>query len=130
MSKATIAIIAAAGAATGAAATAALYSLRRAPQPSPPITTTTTTTVSTPPRTGPPAPYHVPSAVKTPPIVDPNGLFQYGFPGPGAALKSAASLPSSFDRRTRNPFWVAEHITPESLATHNGDRKHSVFVED
>jgi endonuclease G len=40
------------------------------------------------------------------------------------------SLTSSFDRRTRNPFWVAEHMTPASLATKSGDRKHSVFYED
>ena len=62
--------------------------------------------------------------------MDPNGLFKYGFPGPVADLKPAASLTSSFDRRTRNPAWVAEHITPESLAENNADRKHSVFVED
>lgn len=47
-----------------------------------------------------------------------------------ADLKPAASLTSSYDRRTRNPAWVAEHITPESLANNNADRKHSVFVED
>lgn len=62
--------------------------------------------------------------------VDPSGIFQYGFPGPVNDLRPAASLTSSFDRRTRNPHWVAEHITPESLASNNADRKHSVFVED
>lgn len=62
--------------------------------------------------------------------VDPSGIFQYGFPGPVNDLRPAASLTSSFDRRTRNPHWVAEHITPESLANNNADRKHSVFVED
>ncbi|KFY48457.1 hypothetical protein V496_10269, partial [Pseudogymnoascus sp. VKM F-4515 (FW-2607)] len=40
------------------------------------------------------------------------------------------SLISSFDRRTKNPFWVAEHITPASLAAREGDRKSSVFLED
>jgi endonuclease G len=131
MSKATIAIIAAAGAATGAAATAAIFSLRKDSQPSPPSVKTTTTTVSTPSRTGPPAPYPItPVPTRSPPLVDPNGLFQYGFPGPVADLNPAAALTSAFDRRTRNPFWVAEHITPESLSTQNGDRKHSVFVED
>jgi endonuclease G len=64
------------------------------------------------------------------PPVDPNGLFQYGFPGPQADLRPSASLTSSFDRRTRNPFWVAEHITAASLATKGGDRRHSVFYED
>ena len=37
---------------------------------------------------------------------------------------------SSFDRRTRNPHWVAEHITPDSLSHPDADRKHSVFAED
>ncbi|KAF2477546.1 uncharacterized protein BDR25DRAFT_299450 [Lindgomyces ingoldianus] len=133
MSKVTFAVIAAAGAVTGAAATAAVYSFKKeSPKPLP-TTTTSTTTVSTPSRTGPAAPvpvYPSPAAVARTPIVDPNGLFQYGFPGPVADLRPAASLTSSFDRRTRNPSWVAEHITPESLANKNADRKHSVFVED
>ncbi|KAF2015489.1 hypothetical protein BU24DRAFT_179424 [Aaosphaeria arxii CBS 175.79] len=134
MSKATFAIIAAAGAAAGAASTAALFSFKK--QTPPTVTSTTTTTTTT--AAGPPSPtaqppvpvpaYPVKPAVK--PLVDPNGLFQYGFPGPVADLKPAASLTSSFDRRTRNPAWVAEHITPESLAQNNADRKHSVFVED
>ncbi|KAF2836874.1 hypothetical protein M501DRAFT_938893 [Patellaria atrata CBS 101060] len=135
MSKATFAIIAAAGAATGAAATAAYYSATsRRPSPaSSPAVTTTTTTVSTPSRTTPlppiPAPFSQLKSLTTAPV-DPTGLFQYGFPGPIADLRPVASLISSFDRRTRNPHWVAEHITPQSLAAHNADRKHSVFVED
>lgn len=31
---------------------------------------------------------------------------------------------------TRNPHWVAEHFTPQSLATNNGSRQKSVFYED
>ncbi|KFY43039.1 hypothetical protein V495_04204, partial [Pseudogymnoascus sp. VKM F-4514 (FW-929)] len=54
----------------------------------------------------------------------------YGFPGPVADLATRNSLISSFDRRTKNPFWVAEHITPASLASREGDRKASVFLED
>jgi len=69
-----------------------------------------------------------PTAIAAP--VDPNGLFQYGFPGPVADLRPATSLTSSFDRRTRNPSWVAEHITPYSLSHPSGDRKNSVFAED
>ncbi|KAF2180815.1 hypothetical protein K469DRAFT_692644 [Zopfia rhizophila CBS 207.26] len=132
MSKATFAIIAAAGAATGAAATAAFYSIKKE-SPKSVAVTTTTTTLSTPSRTAPPPPVPAvpsPAAVARTPLVDPNGLFQYGFPGPVADLRPAASLTSSFDRRTRNPSWVAEHITPESLANNNADRKNSVFVED
>lgn len=133
MSKVTFAVIAAAaGAVTGAAATVALYSTKKESHPSV-TTSTTTTTTSTAPRPVPqPATPAVPSPVVAArrPAVDPNGLFQYGFPGPVADLKPAASLTSSFDRRTRNPAWVAEHITPASLAQNEADRKHSVFVED
>ncbi|KAK7516796.1 uncharacterized protein IWZ02DRAFT_470405 [Phyllosticta citriasiana] len=62
--------------------------------------------------------------------VDPDGLFQYGFPGPINDLRFANSLVSSYDRRTRNPHWVAEHMTPSSLSLKNADRKHSNFFED
>lgn len=127
MSKVTLAIIAAAGAATGAAATAALYSTKKQ-TPAPVPTTVAPPAPSPATRTGPPVPSPAVPAAK--PLVDPNGLFQYGFPGPVADLKPASSLTSSYDRRTRNPAWVAEHITPESLANNNADRKHSVFVED
>lgn len=100
----------------------------------PTTSTTTTTTTSSPSRTSPPAPVPVPgfqsplNTLQNP--VNPNGLFQYGFPGPIADLRPTASLTSSYDRRTRNPSWVAEHITRESLSQSNGDRKHSYFSED
>ncbi|KAK8202269.1 nuclease [Zalaria obscura] len=132
MSKVTFAIVAAGGAAAGAAATAALFGTRKQPQT--PSVATTTTSVSSPSRTSPavtiPAPAPIQGVPAIPAPVDPSGLFQYGFPGPVADLRSAASLTSSYDRRTRNPYWVAEHITPASLANPNADRKHSVFVED
>jgi endonuclease G len=126
MSKVTFAIIAATGAVTGAAATAAFYNSKRQS----PTVTTTTTTVTSPTPTGSSTRQAFPQPLKIPAPVDPNGVFQYGFPGPVADLRPAASLTSSYDRRTRNPYWVAEHITPTSLAMSNGDRKHSVFSED
>ncbi|PSN73930.1 mitochondrial nuclease [Corynespora cassiicola Philippines] len=134
MSKVTLAVIAAAGAATGAAATAAFYSTssRKEPtaviQPAPVTAPPRSAAQAVPPIPAPTAAAKAAVALKPP--VDPNGLFQYGFPGPVADLRPAASLTSSYDRRTRNPAWVAEHITPESLAKNNADRKHSVFVED
>ncbi|KAK3296110.1 mitochondrial nuclease-like protein [Chaetomium fimeti] len=132
MSKATIAVIAAVSAGAGAAATAAMYSMRKPEQT---VTSTTTTAVTT--RT-PSAPVPVlASQVFTPQTttapgapVDPAGLFEYGFPGPVADLATRQGLVSSFDRRTRNPHWVAEHITPASLSIRDGDRKHSSFLED
>ena len=132
MSKLTFAIVAAGSAAAGAAATAVLYSGKKEGLASTPSITTTTTTVTGRAGPGPgpvPSVPAIPSAARSP-LVDPNGLFQYGFPGPVNDLRPAASLTSSYDRRTRNPAWVAEHITPESLANNKADRKHSVFVED
>lgn len=142
MSKATFAVIAAVSAGAGAAATAAMYSMRsekrlEASQTAAPIATPTPTS------TTPPTPVPVPaSQIFTPPSVpaapaaaaaspvDPSGLFQYGFPGPVADLAHRSALVSSFDRRTRNPHWVVEHITPASLAMREGDRKGSSFLED
>jgi len=130
MSKTTLAIIAAVSAATGAGVTAAMYSTRSEKKAQALASSTSVTASST---TSVPAPYPgarplLPKAIIPP--VDPAGLFQYGFPGPVADLATRNALISSFDRRLRNPSWVAEHITPESLAASEGDRKHSVFVED
>jgi endonuclease G len=136
MSKFTLAVVAGASAAVGAATTAALFGFSSKAKDTPTQITSTTTTVTTPSasQAGPPAPLPVARPpTKTPTIaspVDPSGIFQYGFPGPTADLRTAPSLTSSFDRRTRNPHWVAEHITPASLLTNNGDRRHSQFVED
>jgi endonuclease G, mitochondrial len=130
MSKTTLAIVAAAAAASGAAVTSAIYSSKKS---SPPSIATTTTTVTSSSKTAPPAPVPatvaVQQALRDAPV-DPNGLFQYGFPGPVADLRPSPSLVSSFDRRTRNPAWVAEHITRDSLHQRGGDRRHSQFYED
>jgi endonuclease G len=131
MSKSTLAIIAAVSAATGAGVTAAMYSTRSEKKIQAVATTTTVTATSTSPILPPiPAiqPITIPQKALAP--VDPAGLFQYGFPGPVADLATRTALVSSYDRRLRNPSWVAEHITPASLAQSDGDRKHSVFAED
>lgn len=140
MSKATLAVIAAVSAGAGAAATAAMYSMRSEKRPEAPQTAAPKTTAPIP--VPPPAPVPVPSsqvfapppqlptAAAVPSPVNPSGLFEYGFPGPVADLAHRSALISSFDRRTRNPHWVAEHITPASLAAREGDRKNSAFLED
>lgn len=128
MSKITLAVCAAVGAAAGAATTAAIYSTRKE-KAVPGITTSTTTSPPPPVSVSVPVPISKPVTAIAPPV-DPNGLFQYGFPGPVADLRPASALTSSFDRRTRNPSWVAEHITPYSLSHPAADRKNSVFVED
>jgi endonuclease G len=128
MSKTTLALIAAASAATGAGITAAMYSTRSEKKAQAAVSSTVLTTTST---ISAPAP--IPGIIPAKDIispVDPVGLFQYGFPGPVADLATRQALVSSFDRRLRNPAWVAEHITRESLSQSNGDRRHSVFIED
>ncbi|OAA58606.1 mitochondrial nuclease [Niveomyces insectorum RCEF 264] len=142
MSKSTIAVIAAVSAGTGAAVTAAMYSLRPGKPTDKPTTMPTTTTPTTSSGGAKPLSGAVPaSKVFAPPPpaapgtagpapVDPAGLFQYGFPGPVADLAQRSALVSAYDRRLRNPHWVAEHITPASLAVRDGDRQHSTFVED
>ncbi|CAI7664648.1 unnamed protein product [Penicillium pancosmium] len=129
MSKATFAVIAAASAATGAGVTALLYSSKpNRPQqqqhqqqlpPSPTGTAKVPSTTPTPTL-----------ATKATGPVDPAGILQYGFPGPIADELNTLPLHGAYDRRTRNPSWVAEHITPESLVMKNADRKHSTFAED
>ncbi|KAL1880307.1 nuclease [Paecilomyces lecythidis] len=142
MSKATFAIIAAAGAATGAGATALLYSFKSPSQqqlqqqqqlsaathgaPKPPVAAPPTAGKLPSPPTAPPLAQKISTAAP----VDPTGLYQYGFPGPVNDPLNTLPLTGAYDRRTRNPSWVAEHITPYSLSMKNGDRKHSVFVED
>lgn len=118
MSKTTIAIVAAVSAAAGAGAVAALSS--RPDRKTVPVATSNSTTPTSYPRP-------LKELIRP---VEPNGLFQYGFPGPKVDLHPTLSTTSAFDRRTRNPFWVVEHITPDSLSANNADRRHSYFVED
>ncbi|KAL4990909.1 hypothetical protein BDW68DRAFT_185399 [Aspergillus falconensis] len=136
MSKATVAAIAAASAATGAGITALFYS-RPSPQQQK-LATATPTSAPLPPAA--PVAVPVPTQPAPPSLasksttatgpVDPAGIYQYGFPGPVADTITSLPLTGAYDRRTRNPSWVAEHITPASLAIKNADRKHSTFFED
>lgn len=130
MSKITLAIVAGVSAAAGAAATHLVLSSRpeRNPASSPAGGSASSRPASTSTPTPTPANYYMPKDVIPP--VEPSGLFQYGFPGPISDLNPTLSTISAFDRRNRNPLWVAEHITPSSLAVSHGDRRHSVFVED
>ena len=146
MSKATFVVIAAVSAGAGAAATAAMYSLRSSDKKPELKTVTTsalqTTSIQRPNASGPvPAsqvlsqtsigfPANAKTGLASNPPVDPAGLFEHGFPGPVTDIATRQALVSSYDRQKKNPHWVAEHITPESLASRNGDRKNSAFVED
>ncbi|KAL9003317.1 MAG: hypothetical protein Q9188_003793 [Gyalolechia gomerana] len=131
MSKTSLAIIAGVSAAAGSAATAAILTLR-SQHKEPPTATPSTGTVPTPALPSPPVPSPLPTPLRKDilPPVNPTGVFQYGFPGPINDLRPNVSTTSAFDRRTRNPYWVAEHITQASLSANNADRRHSYFVED
>ncbi|KAL5598764.1 hypothetical protein BROUX41_003900 [Berkeleyomyces rouxiae] len=146
MSKSSFALMAALGAGGGAAATAALFSLRSDPLKNMPVPVPGPVTVS-PSTIVSPGSSHG-SAVMTPPggfgsatpagnpaggghsPVNPAGIFEYGFPGRVSDVALRSALASGYDRERRNPSWVTEHITRESLAQRNGDRKRSTFVED
>ena len=131
MSKTTLALVAAAAAASGASLTALIFSTRQ------PKTVPLPTSTSNPPptRTIPsaqpsPSPYPPPlTSILTSPV-NPSGLLQYGFPGPLSDTLSTPSHLSAYNRQTRNPHWVAEHITPSSLSLNEGNRRHSIFYED
>jgi endonuclease G len=64
--------------------------------------------------------------------IHPADFFKYGFPGPAHDMATRKEFVTVFDRQTRNPYYVVEHITPGSIAkgVDNGDRKNSVFMED
>ncbi|KAL3230594.1 Mitochondrial nuclease [Nakaseomyces bracarensis] len=71
-----------------------------------------------------PLPIGLPKGVKA------SDFFKYGFPGPVHDLEDRGAFVSCYNRQTRNPYWVVEHMTPESLSTRAADRKNSIFTED
>lgn len=127
MSKITLAIVAGVSAAAGATATSLFLSSRSNRKPIP-SSTAPSPSAPVPAPTSVPANYYLQKDIIPP--IEPSGLFQYGFPGPISDLHPTLSTISAYDRRNRNPMWVAEHITPSSLAVSHGDRRHSVFTED
>ncbi|OLL24656.1 Mitochondrial nuclease [Neolecta irregularis DAH-3] len=63
-------------------------------------------------------------------VVDPNEILKYGTPLISADIGNRKAFISLYDRRMRNPAWVAEVLTAKSLERKNGDRKNSEFYED
>ncbi|ORX94164.1 hypothetical protein K493DRAFT_315630 [Basidiobolus meristosporus CBS 931.73] len=60
-------------------------------------------------------------------------IMKFGFPGPISDIKYRKSYVASYNRQLRNPNWVAEHITVESLKRNERegvDRSKSTFKED
>ncbi|KAH3673777.1 hypothetical protein WICPIJ_009657 [Wickerhamomyces pijperi] len=64
--------------------------------------------------------------------VNPQEFFKYGFPGPVHDLQTHQEFISCYDRSTRNPYYVIEHINASSIKSPDGgvDRKKSIFKED
>ncbi|KAH3680034.1 hypothetical protein WICMUC_000575 [Wickerhamomyces mucosus] len=73
------------------------------------------------------------SSVTSSSPVNPQEFFKYGFPGPIHDLQTHQEFITCYDRSKRNPYYVIEHITPQSIKSPNGggvDRKKSIFKED
>ncbi|OBA21036.1 hypothetical protein METBIDRAFT_31658 [Metschnikowia bicuspidata var. bicuspidata NRRL YB-4993] len=69
--------------------------------------------------------------ISGPSPVQPDAFYKYGFPGPVHDLNKHAEFVTCYDRAKRNPYWVLEHITRDSIKRTDGvDRKKSVFRED
>lgn len=64
------------------------------------------------------------------PKLSPASILQFGIPGPISDVGVRAGYVSGYDRRMKNPAWVAEHLTPEKLSRRDGNRGKSVFFED
>ncbi|KAK6541279.1 nuclease [Orbilia ellipsospora] len=129
MSKTTILIAAAASASAGAAFTALLLGRRTPSNLTPPaLTIPDTPSAAIPPLLGTVS--GIPGNSFAKKVVEPSGWFAYGAPGPINDLVIRSSFLSVYDRRMRNPAWVAEQITAESLVGGRSDRKNSTFLED
>jgi endonuclease G len=58
-------------------------------------------------------------------------ILPFGFPGPVSDLVYRNAYVTSFNRRDRNPNWVAEHLTAAKLKRGDDvDRQKSTFKED
>ncbi|KAI7881063.1 hypothetical protein K492DRAFT_161992 [Lichtheimia hyalospora FSU 10163] len=69
--------------------------------------------------------------VVTPPFEKAKAILPFGFPGPVNDILYRNAYVVSYNRRDRNPNWVAEHLTADSLKRQEGvDRGNSTFTED
>jgi endonuclease G len=74
-------------------------------------------------------PVGVPPAIQK--LENAKRILPLGFPGPLNDLIYRTAYVASFNRALRNPNWVAEHLTPESIKRKEGvDRENSSFKED
>ncbi|RKP32492.1 hypothetical protein METBISCDRAFT_12137 [Metschnikowia bicuspidata] len=72
-----------------------------------------------------------PCPVFEPASIRPQDFYKFGFPGPIHDIAKQSHFISCYNRATRSPYWVVEHITRESLQCRgDANRKRSVFKED
>ena len=73
---------------------------------------------------GPPTPVFDPASIR------PQDFYKFGFPGPIHDISRHSHFISCYNRATRMPHWVVEHITRDSLLFKDAERKNSFFKED
>lgn len=73
---------------------------------------------------------HKGNSIESTTKVSPAAILKYGLPNPISDVAIRQGFVSCYDRRMRNPAWVAEHLTPAKLDAREGNRSKSVFVED
>lgn len=82
-----------------------------------------------PPRPQPPSPQQPSNTLNT--VEKAREILPFGFPGPVSDLVYRNAYVTSFNRRDRNPNWVAEHLTAAKLKRGDDvDRQKSTFKED
>jgi endonuclease G len=111
------------GAALGAVSFAAYQKFTQKPnKPLPPATIR-------PPAPAPPTPQQPNRTLDS--IEKAKTILPFGFPGPVNDLVYRNAYVTSYNRRDRNPNWVAEHLTAASLKRGDDvDRQKSTFKED
>lgn len=111
------------GAAIGVVSFAAYQKFTQ--KPSRPLTPT----VVPPPRPQQPQPQQPNNALSN--IEKAREILPFGFPGPVSDIVYRNAYVTSFNRRDRNPNWVAEHLTAAKLKRGDDvDRQKSTFKED
>ncbi|PLB49732.1 putative mitochondrial inner membrane nuclease Nuc1 [Aspergillus steynii IBT 23096] len=129
MSRGKLASVAALGAAAGAASSL-LYTKAQEQDRFPPDTISVSSPIIETKNLSFPSPISIFKEKEiTSGPANPAGILKYGFPGPISDELKSLSLYGGYDRRTRNPSWVAEHITTESVAKSIASRK-NYFRED
>ncbi|KAI9318008.1 hypothetical protein BX666DRAFT_1933827 [Dichotomocladium elegans] len=117
------------GAAVGVVSYAAYQKFTQKPRPAGAMVPSVVTAPAATPSPGGPA--SAPPVRSLDAIEKAKTILPFGFPGPVNDLLYRNAYVVSYNRRDRNPNWVAEHLTAASLKRQEGvERGNSTFVED